>query len=51
MHGTTNLKLTNISFGTRSEVHKFCFNLFCNVLVCVLVAFVMCGFCNIWVFW
>ena len=32
-----------------------CFNLFCNVWVCVCVGFVMCGcvcmcgFCNVWV--
>jgi hypothetical protein len=26
-----------------------CFDLFCNVWVCVCMRFVMCGFCNVWV--
>jgi hypothetical protein len=27
-----------------------CFNLFCNVWVCICVGVCMCGFCNVWVY-
>jgi hypothetical protein len=32
-------------------LHCGCFNLFCNVWVCVCVSFVMCGCVYVWVLW
>ena len=39
--------IVTISFGC--ILYYGCFNLFCNVWVCVCVGFVMCGYVSVWV--
>ena len=42
---------TTLSFYLLCILYCGCFNLFCNMWVCVCMGVCMYGFCNVWVFW
>jgi hypothetical protein len=49
--GKKNVEMSPNISGKQTFPHCGCFNLFCDVWVCVGVGFVMCGGAYVWVFW